>query len=351
MKNNKFRIYLKNIIINVIIAYFIIHPYSMIVFKHFENGAASPLVISIHGTEMGKTPAPDANMEILQHFFHSFSFEMLPMSLSYVILGAIIGFVLSKREYEIVEEKYKVETEKNKVKEINKELERVNKMKDDFLAVCSHDLKAPLCGAYLCLQFIQAKVVLDELQKKYIDTGIQHLMVMEKFIHELLHISKLESGKEILHLDKIDVNGFIKELTDGMKDYAVSQKIELTSNKLDEKIIFTADRLKLIRIFNNLISNAIKFANKAVITEVRAEANTLIFAVSDDGPGIPIEDQEKIFNKFEQAKSKKLLSLKNQGTGLGLAIVKKLVELHNGTVAVTSDAGSGAVFTVVLPRI
>ena len=342
MKNIKFKIYLKNIIVNVLIAYFIIHPYSMIVFEYFERGAASPVSHSMHGMDMGKAPSSGGDMGILHHFFHSFSFEMLPMSLSYVFLGAMIGFAISRREYETVLEKARVD-------EANIELKRLNKMKDDFLAVCSHDLKAPLCGVSLCMQLIQSKVGLTDVQKQFVETGLQNLTVMEKFIHEILHLSKLESGKETLHLSEVEINGFMDEVINGMKDYSASQKIELTFGQLALATTFKADRLKLIRIFNNLISNAVKYAKKTVKFEVRAENAIIYFTVLDDGPGISKEDHGTIFNKFEQAKSKKLINLNTQGTGLGLTIVKELVELHNGTVTIESDAGSGAMFTVALP--
>lgn len=343
MDDIKVKIYFKNIMLNVLIAYFIVHPYSMIVFEHFERSAALPAAHSAPIMDMEKKAGQDSHAGIFHHFFHSFSLEMLPMSLSYAILGALIGFSLSRREYETILEKVRVE-------EANRELERLNKMKDEFLAVCSHDLKAPLNGVSMCMQLIESKVALSEIQKQFVETGIQNLTVMEKFIDEILHISKLESGKEILQLDKIEVNCIMQEIFQGMKDYSASLKIELIVNKPDEAVYFTADRLKFIRIFNNLISNAMKYARKNVEFDVQVQPYKLSFSVSDDGPGIPIEDQKRIFNKFEQAKSKKLLDLNNQGTGLGLAIVKNLVELHGGTIEVKSEIGSGTVFVVELPR-
>jgi len=342
VENIKLKIYLKNILINVLIAYFIIHPYSMIVFEYFERGTQTTASHFMHGTGMEKMPDPGAGHGIIHHFFHSFSFEMLPMSLSYVFLGAMIGFALSRREYETVLEKARVE-------KANIELKRLNKMKDDFLAVCSHDLKAPLCGVSMCMQLIESQAGLSETQKQFVETGIKNLTVMEKFIHEILHLSRLESGMETLNLSDVEINGFMDEVINGLKDYSASQKIELTSNRLSQAMNFKADRLKLTRIFNNLISNAVKFAKKTVKLEARAENGKIYFTVSDDGPGISKEDQGKIFNKFEQAKSRKLLNLNDQGTGLGLTIVKELVELHNGTVTIDCDTGSGARFVVALP--
>jgi len=339
-ENIKIRIYLKNILINVLIAYFIIHPYSMIVFEYFGHGAAASPEHSMHKMAAEKTPG--TGLDIVRHFWHSFSLEMLPMSLSYIFLGAVIGFALSRREYETVLEKARVE-------KANVELKRLNKMKDDFLAVCSHDLKAPLCGVSMCMQLIESQVGLSEIQKQFVETGIKNLTVMEKFIHEILHLSKLESGMETLNLSEVEINGFIDEVVNGMKDYSASQKIEIVSDHLSSAMNFKADRLKLTRIFNNLISNAVKFAKKTVKLEVRAENGKIYFTVSDDGPGISKEDQGKIFNKFEQAKNRKLLNLNDQGTGLGLTIVKELVELHNGAVTIDCAAGTGAMFIVALP--
>lgn len=346
MDKDKRSIYIKNIFINIAIAYFIIHPYSMVIFRYFEHPTNIPMPSAMPGTAAphGSETATDKNHGVFGHLMHSFSLEMLPMSASYIFLGALIGFILAKREYELV-------IEKNKLEEANKELDRLNKMKDEFLAVCSHDLKAPLSGVYLCMQYIQLKMDLDEKQKKYVDTGISHLMVMEKFINEILHISKIESGKEVLHVEKIDSHEFADEIVNSMNDYAASRNIRLIIFKPASNAVFKADKLKLLRIFNNLISNALKFAVGSVQVEIREETGKMIFSVSDDGPGISSEDQERIFDKFEQAKQKNLIDLNNHGTGLGLAIVKNLAELHNGRVYVKSNSGAGARFTVELPRI
>ncbi|MEZ7891341.1 MAG: HAMP domain-containing sensor histidine kinase [Candidatus Wallbacteria bacterium] len=345
MNRIKLNIYLKNILINVFIAYFIIHPYSMVVFNYYENGLpASGGIGHNHGVH-GMESMPDessAKTELLKHLWHSFGFEMLPMAFSYVLLGAFIGAALARREYAIIEEK-------NKIEIINKELESLNKTKDEFLAVCSHDLKAPLGSSYLCLQLIEREPGLKPEMKEFVENGKKHLEVMKKLVNEILHLSKLESGKEVLMKTDIRVNEFMKDVYSGMKDYAQSRNIELGLHTLENDINIRADRLKLLRIINNLLTNAVKFAKSKIEFAIQKNGSEIIFSVKDDGAGISKDDHEKIFNKFEQAKARNLIDLNNQGTGLGLAIVKKLAELHGGCVILESEPGRGACFFVKLP--
>jgi hypothetical protein len=183
------------------------------------------------------------------------------------------------------------------------------------------------------------------------------VMMMERntgnlieLVNDLLDASKLESGS--LRLDPIsnDLHVIVAELKETMLPLASDKEIELTTEIPAGIPHVLADRAKLRRIFVNLLSNAIKFTKRGGHISVTAATtgDYVRIAVADTGVGIAADDIARLFDKYEQARSRSTRSEK--GTGLGLYITKQLVELHGGEITVESEHGKGSTFAFTLPK-
>ncbi len=229
------------------------------------------------------------------------------------------------------------------------ELRAIEKLKQHFLAVAGHDLRAPLTSVTLNISIVtesladqispEAKIELDRVQ-----ISAQRL---SSLVNELLELDKLEAGKFGLELAPVGVSDACEAAKSLLFGLARQSKVSLIG-PLDDALV-QADEKRLVQIVTNLLSNAIKFSpeNGKVTLSVNTENEQAVIRVSDEGPGIAPSESALIFEKFSQARS--AASTEHKGTGLGLAVVKALVDSHGGTVGVESELGKGSTFWVKLP--
>ncbi len=237
---------------------------------------------------------------------------------------------------------------------MNRELEELSRLKSEVMAVTSHDLKSPINAILSRVHLLQEE--LDAMPPERIR---QHLgKVAEagdrltRFIGELLDVDKLESGSYELSLERQQIDRLVALCVELNAPAAAARGVELSFTLDGEAHAMVADGAKLEQVFNNLISNAIKFAPPGSDIEVRYREGTAgrrYVTVLDRGPGIPEDDRERIFDRYYQVKKQGGVPRRAFGAGLGLAIVKHVVELHGGVVTVANRSGGGSVFTVELP--
>jgi signal transduction histidine kinase len=229
--------------------------------------------------------------------------------------------------------------------------EESNQIKSEFIANMSHELRTPLNSVIGFSQVLNDKIFgeLNEKQSHYI-SNIQksgnHLLDL---INDILDISKIESGNMEYEPEIINIEELINEiavLTDPLiKEKLIDFKVSIELDNPEVK----ADKIKIKQIIYNLLSNAIKFTpekGKVWIhsTIVDGKIQT---SISDNGIGIPLEQQKRIFDPFKQISSSS--SRTHGGTGLGLAIVKYYVEMHSGEIEVQSEVDKGSMFTFSIP--
>ncbi len=228
-----------------------------------------------------------------------------------------------------------------------------NRAKGEFLATMSHELRTPL--TYIIgMSATLLRWSLGELsprQRDYLNTihtSGEHLLSL---INDILELSKLESGRLVLKVRPFSLTSLSRQSLDAFRAEAMAQGLEIS---LDLKIppdqdIFIADPRRIRQILSNLISNAIKFTpgEGKVTLRVRRDQNGALFHVEDTGIGIPEAAQSLLFQKFQQLEN--VRQREYQGTGLGLALTKQLVDLHGGSINVTSQEGVGSIFTVRIP--
>lgn len=239
----------------------------------------------------------------------------------------------------------------------NMELFNNNKLKDDFLATISHELRTPLNSILGFSDILQTTANLDDRQKRYvqnIQTSGQSLMVQ---INDLLDLAKIESGKMELHLTAMNLSDVLEIQAQQIMPLADRKNIDLKTDTLQSQLPeMFQDRGKICQIITNLLSNAIKFTpegGRVRVTSRMIDENFVEFSVADTGIGIPLQEQEHIFEKFRQGSSdvtgRDHTTREYEGTGLGLSIVRELSRLLGGDVSLRSEFGKGSLFSVRLP--
>ncbi|MGE3183014.1 MAG: ATP-binding protein, partial [Phycisphaerae bacterium] len=231
--------------------------------------------------------------------------------------------------------------------ESNVALYEANRVKSEFLANVSHELRTPLTSIIGFAELLreQKNPASNERIARYSENILISGRILLEIINDLLDIAKIEAGKVELNVEEADVVDLCKSLVDFLRPLADAKRVRLTVKAPDEPIFRKTDVGKLRQILFNLVSNAIKFTPDDGIVELmlRPDAyDKTYFAVTDNGPGIAPEDQERIFEKFRQLEKSETRS--KGGTGLGLAIARELAELLGGQVGVYSEIGQGATF-------
>lgn len=224
-----------------------------------------------------------------------------------------------------------------------------NQAKSDFLAAISHELRTPLTSIRGFSELMERRLEDPRYREQagLIRKAAEHLNAL---LTEILDLSKVEAGAMTLHREP----QVLAELLQAAADfYAVTAadrglKLEVRIDP-DAPVTLVCDGLRLKQILNNLLSNAMKFTKEgAVRLELDATAESVRVHVVDTGPGIPLDKQELIFERFRQGNSR--VSYEHGGTGLGLALSRALAQLMGGALTVESQPGHGARFTLTLPR-
>jgi signal transduction histidine kinase/CheY-like chemotaxis protein len=232
----------------------------------------------------------------------------------------------------------------------NREVERANRMKSEFLASMSHELRTPL-NAIIGFSDLLAEQIAGALAPKqqrfvsHIQQGARHLLAL---INDILDLSKVEAGRLELNRENVAVAVVLADVLTSIRPAAAAKNIPVHSSIGPDVTVF-ADRIRFKQVLFNLLSNAVKFTPEGgrIWVEASARRGRLTVSVSDTGLGIPIEEQEAIFDAFHQAGAT-TKGIK-EGTGLGLAITRRLVEEHGGRIWVESDPGKGARLSFTMP--
>jgi PAS domain S-box-containing protein len=229
--------------------------------------------------------------------------------------------------------------------------EMANQAKSQFLAVMSHELRTPLTAVLGYAELLDGGIAgeLNGKQKLHltrIRTSARHL---RDLINEVLSLARIEAGRETLNRGLADLNIVARDAVAFLQPAAAEKGIGLRLELPDSACIAETDAGKLRQILINLLSNAVKFTDEgggAVRLSI-GPADTFTFDVSDTGPGIPLRDQQRIFEPFMQADSSN--TREKNGSGLGLAVSRRLARLLGGDLHVHSVPGTGSTFTLRLP--
>ena len=230
------------------------------------------------------------------------------------------------------------------------ERDRIDRQRQDFVSRLTHDLRTPLVAADRMLGLLQDGVlgeISPEIREALTIMGRSNHNLLE-MVNKLLDVYRYESGSKTINLQPLDLKELLNQVVQELKPIAISKNLELTAD-LDDIATVKGDRLELLRVFNNLLGNALKFTEAgSVHVSLKLEKSEAIIAIADTGAGISPEEQPFLFQRFRQGNHQK------QGSGLGLYLSHYIINAHNGKILVKSpnlDSQQGSTFFVHLPII
>ncbi|QQS37772.1 MAG: response regulator [Ignavibacteriales bacterium] len=316
------------------------------------------------GKYVFKVRSKDINNNISEASLFSFT-VLAPWYLSwyaYVFYVFIIGimiysFVRIRLQY-LTQRNIKLETiisdRTKQIQEQAEKLKELDEVKSRFFTNISHEFRTPLT---LILGQIESslKTLSDNKIINKLQMSFRNAKRLERLINQLLEISKLESGKNHLRAAKRDFVKFVHSTFFSFESYAEQKNISLRYSSGIDKLDMYFDLEKMEKVFNNLFNNAIKFTDEGGVIDLNillsertdSENQLLKISIKDTGLGIPKEKLLHIFDRFYQVEG--ITRSDAEGSGIGLTLSKELIELHSGTVSVSSEEGNGTEFIVHLP--
>jgi signal transduction histidine kinase/ActR/RegA family two-component response regulator len=237
--------------------------------------------------------------------------------------------------------------------ELRQTAEEANRLKDEFLAIMSHELRNPL---NVILGYAELLLRSEEIRnsnslRRMADAVKRNAMAQSKLIRDLLDLSRLRSGKLELNRETVSPVVSIHNAIETVRLDAREKNIDIEVEAPDEPVFVEADPVRLEQVIWNLLNNAVKFTPQDghIAVKLHPKPQEIVLSVTDDGQGIDASFLPHIFEIFRQAESGP--NRAQSGMGIGLAVVRQLVELHGGSVTAHSDGlGHGANFTIRLPR-
>lgn len=227
------------------------------------------------------------------------------------------------------------------------------KFRNEFFANISHELRTPLNIFYSTVQLLDKKMDCDdfnEVYKNHRKSLKLNSYRMLRLINNIVDISKMDTGFTKPCFVNIDIVRIVEEITLSILDYAKPKNINIVFDTQVEECVIKCDPNMIERIILNLLSNAIKFTNQNgnIFVDIFVNSEFVQIRIKDDGIGIPIDIQDKIFDRFVQ--SDKSLTRMNEGSGIGLSLVYSMVKLNDGEIYLESDGENGTEFEIILPN-
>lgn len=230
-----------------------------------------------------------------------------------------------------------------------KETER---LRDDFIATLTHDLRTPLLAAIQTLKFFLDGSLgeIGEQQRILLSTMLQSNEDLLGLVNALLEVYRFESGKLSLCKTVFSIKDLVTQCYEELEPLSKQKQITFNlHNDIEDELLIDADRAEIKRVIINLCGNALNYTNKDGVIDIyiKAQRGDLIFSVVDNGNGIPKEDIPHLFMRFSQGTSKK----RSTGTGLGLYLSRQIIEAHGGKIWVESKVNKGSEFSFVLANV
>jgi signal transduction histidine kinase len=229
-----------------------------------------------------------------------------------------------------------------------RQLKEVERLKTEFVSTVSHELRTPLTAIRGALGLVLAGTTGSVASKTrdLLQIGLQNTERLIRLINDILDVERIESGHLFVRREPCELADILRTTVESLRTVAMEAQVSLVL-EAEESAVVTGDPDRLVQVFTNLISNAVRFSprGEAVTVSLRTTPTSVVVFVTDSGPGIPLEFRRRIFGKFQQADSSGAAG----GAGLGLAIVRAIVERHGGSIRFDSAPGHGTTFITELP--
>jgi signal transduction histidine kinase len=239
------------------------------------------------------------------------------------------------------------ETAQRLLTEQNERLREADRLKDEFVALISHDLRTPLTSITGYVELALEEDLTDDV-RGFLQIVARNSDRLLALVNDLLFVARLQAGELSLEPDDVDLAEVVRDAVEAIEPRAAAKGITLTC-VLDTVPTVHADRSRLSQVLDNLVSNALKFTPEGGTVHVSLAANngSVQLEVADSGIGIGAEDQRRLFERFFRAEN--AVQRQVPGTGLGLYISRVIAEAHEGTISVRSELGRGSKFRLELP--
>jgi Na+/proline symporter/nitrogen-specific signal transduction histidine kinase len=240
--------------------------------------------------------------------------------------------------------------EASQVRELNRQLEALDKLKDDIMSSVTHELRTPLTSIRAFAELMRDDPEMDAAQRQqFLALVVAETERLSRLVNQVLDMAKIESGRGEWRSEALDLGALIELAVATTSEAFRERGATVTIDKPSQVPPLHADRDRLLQVLFNLLSNAAKFmppgAGRVAVT-LRCDERAATVEVRDNGPGVPAEQQQLIFEKFRQGGS---ATQRPQGTGLGLPISRRIVEHYGGRIWLESAPGQGACFAFELP--
>ena len=227
----------------------------------------------------------------------------------------------------------------------------IERMKQNFMAMVSHDLRTPVSANIATLDLLKVDPTIGELTERgrsLIERTITSNTRLITMVNDLLEMERLDAGKVDIEKELVTFNDLVEEALSSVEMVAQAKNIAIEHDDCNE--FFYCHSSRIVQVLVNLLGNAVKFSQpgQPIKIEFAQDDTSSSILVKDNGPGIPKEELKNLFDRFKQVRDTS--GAHKQGFGLGLEICKKLVELHDGEILVTSEPGKGSCFEVRLPK-
>lgn len=234
---------------------------------------------------------------------------------------------------------------------VNEELTRLDRMKGDFLSNVSHELKTPMISVmgYMGMVLKEKAGSLTEQQRRFLDISYRNLVKLEKNINNLLDLAEFGIIKETWVFEPVDLCKVIEFSCSTVEPLAKEHEIRLETRLPSDPIMISGVRDKLNQLFDNLLTNAIKYNRQGgkIMVDLSQTSDGSFVRISDTGVGISHQSLKEVFTRHFQEKTRSLGNIK--GLGIGLSLVQEIVQLHKGEIHLESEIGEGTTFSVMLP--
>jgi PAS domain S-box-containing protein len=226
---------------------------------------------------------------------------------------------------------------------------KLDELKDEFIGLVSHEMRTPLTviiGALHTILTEETRLSADE-RGQLLQDAVWEAESLSHLLSNLLELSRAQSERLLLHRESISIEALVQDVADRINQQSLSHKFIIDVRSKLPRIY--ADPVRLEHILRNLLENAVKYSpkNSQITVSIKPEKENLVVAVKDQGVGISLHDQDKLFKPFERLGFSQDSTVK--GIGLGLLVCKRLVEAHGGRMWVESEPGRGATFLFTLP--
>ena len=252
---------------------------------------------------------------------------------------------------QLEEKSHALEAASAELRAANIRLQEIDRLKDDFMTTVTHELRTPLTSIRSFSEILHDNADLMPSQRKeFLAIVIKESERLTRLINQVLDLARIEAGRFDWQMRRVNVRELLLEATAATKQLFKERNVNLDMNLPPAMPDVLADRDQLMQVFINLLSNAVKFSpnGSGIVTiAVAPRRDGAEIRVTDNGPGIALEHQQLIFEKFRQVGD--TLSSKPQGSGLGLAICRRIIEYFGGRIWVESEPGRGATFAMLVP--